>query len=182
MWFNHWALSAGQGKNNEVLQAWRPWYLIIKPSPIRALGEVIYFAYVKKGAKLCEPFPHTLLKFHPECGPTERETEGYWGAVRGKDWGGRERERERERERGNARPQRRRPLGLCQSYANPKNTSQFFSLCHFLLFLLHYLLTPTFHNSNPIGNRHVCVWVCECVCVCIYCLVWYRDFSHCNSR
>ncbi len=98
MWFNHWALSAGQGKNNEVLQAWRPWYLIIKPSPIRALGEVIYFAYVKKGAKLCEPFPHTLLKFHPECGPTERETEGYWGAVRGKDWGG-ERERERERER-----------------------------------------------------------------------------------
>ncbi len=87
------ALSAGQGKNNEVLQAWRPLNLIIKPLPIRALGEVIYFAYVKKGAKLCEPFPHTLLKFHPECGPTERETAGYWGAVRGKDWG-RERERE----------------------------------------------------------------------------------------
>lgn len=35
------------------------WYLIIKLPPIRALGEVIYFAYVEEGAKLHEPFPHT---------------------------------------------------------------------------------------------------------------------------
>lgn len=36
--------------------------MIIKLPPIRALGEVIYFAYVSKGAKLHEPFPHTAAE------------------------------------------------------------------------------------------------------------------------
>lgn len=31
----------------------------MKPPPIRALGEGIYLADVKEGAKLHQPFPHT---------------------------------------------------------------------------------------------------------------------------
>lgn len=56
------ALSPSWSKTTRCLSPEGQWYLIIKLPPIRALGEVIYFAYVKEGAKLHEPFPHTLTE------------------------------------------------------------------------------------------------------------------------
>lgn len=53
------ALSLSCSKTTRCFSPEGKWYLIIKLPPIRALEEVIYFAYVKEGAKLHEPFPHT---------------------------------------------------------------------------------------------------------------------------
>lgn len=76
LWSNRYrlALSPSCSKTTRCFSPAGLWYLIIKLPPIRALGEVIYFAYVKEGVKLCEPFPYPWWNFiQRNPGPTDRK-------------------------------------------------------------------------------------------------------------